>query len=1042
VLDVDLREPPEDGRVPAPQAEPVSRSRYVAWLAWRRLRRRDGVALVAVLGLAVGAAALACLLIGVAVATDRAVSNEVERIPAEARSARTVWFGVPADAAESYAALDRAVSEAMPPLPLDGPTRLVLVRESTVAGRFVGLAAVDGLAAHVRLRSGRLPRACTPGRCEVLRLRGTGRIPDAAGLRLVEVGTGTLRSRQLFGDFLEATDNATADAEVAPAVSRSARYHRPAPAPLVVAEGVAALAGSPVLDRTYRSYAWVWPLSRGEPRRWQLDDLLGRADRGRAALGARSPSFAVLLPEQELAAARHRSEVAARRLLLVGGQAAALLLAFAALAARGMRRDLQGARRRLLWHGARRGQVRLFVAVESALVALGGVLLGWTVGVAAGSALVAIAGEPVGGVLGHSIGAPLGIAAAAAAVVVTTGLVAAAVAVPDRPRGVGPGDLAAAVAVVLAAGLLLGGAADRERLATSDAAGLALLVLPGAIALAVAIASARALPPLARAVAWHGGLATRLAAGGLGRAPGASVAALAFLTLAFALALMAEGYRSTLTRGEREQAAFRVPLDVTVQEDLRQLVRVLDAAPLERYRELAGQGGAAYPVVRLRGSVGGAEAVGGVTALGLDRGAVERLRVWRDEWAGGSRDHVAALLDPGRDVGLHAPPVPGGRITLRAGPSLLAFAALVRLPDGRVRRIDLGDSNSARATVLGAAVPPGARLAALELVPPRLIERGSDGGTALRGTVELAGPLGRAARGWVAEGGVTLSPTPRGVRLRYTLTPQRIARLRPRQPTDGRPPAVLATAELAELAGGVGRLLPLQVGGATVPVRVVGSLQRFPGVDGDAVIADRVTLQTAVEAVAPGTARTDEIWLDVPSARRGTVEAALARAPYAALSASSRTALERDAAADPVARGTLWALTAAALVALVLAAVGLTLAVRADLRDDGGELFELEASGAAPPLLRRIVRSRAAVVSVAGLVAGGVAGVVLIALVTRLVTVTARAGAAEPPLRVGLDPRVVVAGVLAYALLTAVLVGGATRRAFADPRGPGREDGR
>ena len=210
--------------------------------------------------------------------------------------------------------------------------------------------------------------------------RGQGRLPSARGLRLVEVGTATLRSRQLFGDFLEPTDNATADAEVAPALRESGRYHRPAPAPLVVAEGVDFLTGSPVLSRTYRAYAWMWPLASGRPRLWEVDGLIGGVEQARAALSARSLAFAVTAPEEELREAERRANVAGRRVLLVGGEAAALLLAFALLAARGLRRDVGDARRRLTWSGARRWQLALLTGIECAAVAVGGVVVGWIAG--------------------------------------------------------------------------------------------------------------------------------------------------------------------------------------------------------------------------------------------------------------------------------------------------------------------------------------------------------------------------------------------------------------------------------------------------------------------------------------------------------------------------------------------------------------------------------------------------------------------------------------------------------------------------------------
>ncbi len=197
---------------------------------------------------------------------------------------RAVWFGIPGDASERLAALDGAVDEAFAGFGLDGPTPLILFRESTVAGRFVGITAIDGVGEHVILRSGRLPRTCTPDRCEVLRLRGRGALPSAPGLRIVEVGTGTLRSRQLYGDFLLSSDAATADATVPPELGETSEYHRPPPAPLVVAEGRAALASAAELARTYRTYAWVWPIGPGSPRLWDVDELVQRSERARVEL--------------------------------------------------------------------------------------------------------------------------------------------------------------------------------------------------------------------------------------------------------------------------------------------------------------------------------------------------------------------------------------------------------------------------------------------------------------------------------------------------------------------------------------------------------------------------------------------------------------------------------------------------------------------------------------------------------------------------------------------------------------------------------------
>lgn len=1014
---------------------------FVAELAWKRLRRRDSGALVTVLGLAVAMAALAGVLAGVTIATDRSTAQAIERIPAPERSVRAVWFGVPGDSSERLAALDDAVAGAFAGSGLDAPTPLLLFRESTVAGRFVGITAIDGVREHVILRTGRLPRTCTAARCEVLRLRGRGTLPSAPGLRIVEVGTGTLRSRQLYGDFLLSSDAATEDATVPPELGATSEYHRPPPAPLVVAEGRAALAASAQLARVYRTYAWVWPIGPGEPRLWDVDQLVARSERARVELGERSSSFEVEAPVDELRAIERAADVAGTRLLLVGGEGAALLLAFTILAARGMRRDLEAARRRLTWFGAQRWQLWLLSGLESSAVAVIGVVLGWIAGIALAGIVAELAGAPVADVLRESVLSVLGFGVAAAAAVVAAVLVWITVSLPHRDGArIGVLDVVAAGALIVVAVALLGGAADEDQLARGEGAALLVLVLPGLIAIAAALVVARIFPTLARLGADRGrrALPVRLAAIGLARGPGAAVATVAFLTIAFAVALLAEGYRATLVRADREQAAFAVPHDVVVREDLRNLVRVFDAAPLGRFRELVGRDGAARPVLRVTGAAGRAERVSGVTVLGLDGAAIESAGVWRDEWASGhGRAELASLVRPGVGAEMRGVALPDGRIAVRVGPGIVSFAAVVRLRDGSFRRVDLGDARRRSPTVLRARTARGSLLTRIEVVPPpRLIEGGADAGIAFVDTVELSGSIASQLRDWIGMGGAVVRPTPKGVSVRVPLTLQRASGLRAPQPTDASLPAVLATARLAELAGGVGQVIPLQVGGGSVPMQIAGVVERFPGTDGESVVGDRIALRTAINAEAPGAARENEVWLDVPEDRVGDVAAALTRAPFRVLDATVRSEVEEEARRDPLAHGTLLALIGTAAVALVLAALGLALAVRADLRDDSGEHFDLEAQGASPTFLRRVVRARAATVSLGGLVGGLATGLGLLLLVTRVVTVTARGGDAEPPLAVVLDPALVVLGVVLFAALAAGLVGSVTRRAFGGERGP------
>ena len=367
---------------------------------------------------------IATVLAGTVVAKDESVGRAIEEIPAAQRALRAGWFGIPA-LTEGYSTLDESARKSLAGASKAEPAALVLYRESTIAGRYIGLGAVDGLESWVTLRSGRMPRTCEPERCEVVRLRGAGSLPNVEGLRLVEVGTAAIRSPVLFGDFVAPAETERARAALSPFYRDAIDYHRPAPPPLVLAEGVEGLVDSPELENVYRSYAWVVPLGPGDVRAWNIDGFA--EDVAQARTSFQNTSFAADLtaPLADLQSASESSEVAGRRLLLVGGESAALLFAFAILAAVSMRRDTEAARRRLTWFGARRWQLSLFTGTEAAAVAVVGTAVGWALGTAAGAVVASRAGAPVGEVLAHSTLSSTGL------------LVAAAVAARARPRARG-----------------------------------------------------------------------------------------------------------------------------------------------------------------------------------------------------------------------------------------------------------------------------------------------------------------------------------------------------------------------------------------------------------------------------------------------------------------------------------------------------------------------------------------------------------------------------------------------------------------------------
>jgi hypothetical protein len=105
-------------------------------------------------------------------------------------------------------------------------------------------------------------------------------------------------------------------------------------------------------------------------------------------------------------------------------------------------------------------------------------------------------------------------------------------------------------------------------------------------------------------------------------------------------------------------------------------------------------------------------------------------------------------------------------------------------------------------------------------------------------------------------------------------------------------------------------------------------------------------------------------------------------------------------------------------------------ALGADLRDERGELFDLEAQGARPSGLRQHVRLRSGGVLALGVVGGVALAAVLSVLVVAVGRVTANGRLPEPPLLLDVDWRLLLAGLAAYLLCATALVTVATRSAL------------
>jgi ABC-type antimicrobial peptide transport system permease subunit len=136
---------------------------------------------------------------------------------------------------------------------------------------------------------------------------------------------------------------------------------------------------------------------------------------------------------------------------------------------------------------------------------------------------------------------------------------------------------------------------------------------------------------------------------------------------------------------------------------------------------------------------------------------------------------------------------------------------------------------------------------------------------------------------------------------------------------------------------------------------------------------------------------------------------------------ASRPALEAAAANDPFAVGMAATLLVGAVAGLVLALAGMLLAALAELRDERGELADLEEQGLRPAALRRLTTLRSVLVLVLALLAGTILGLGLAWFTASTVSVGLDQQPPMPPL-VLVVPWLPVAGLAAG--LAAAVAGG------------------
>jgi hypothetical protein len=916
-----------------------------------RLRSARGRPAAVVLALAVAVLIPVLISASTQVTARATLDHALGGLPVGQRSAIVSFNGFlePAE----LAAMDSIARGRLPDL-VTGPIRRQLVYRPLADGSgtdFV-LAATDDLAGAVRLTSGRMPRSCTPTRCEVVELpAGAGAVPRVGKLNLVIVGT-VERSDPflLSGTFDTGTKT-----------------------PGLLADGVEVVTGVAAFSAIGHTYGWVAELDRGVISDQGADGWGSIVASVEDALVRGRPGTILTVPETEVVDQLGRADDSARRFSLLAGGCGLLLLGAAMIGGAALRPDTLRFAEALRRRGLGPVRIRLVVLAEVLVLVL----------VAAGLGLLAGAGAAAGPSVSPATALAQALPTVIGLLIAAFGLLAIVLWGGSTAAGwrtvtwVAVGCLMALVLIISR------GAADPD----SGRGDPLLVALPALLLLTVALLAARTWPWLVRIadrLLPRRAVGARLAVAGIAGRPLIAASCLALLVAAIGATGFAASYRATLERGAQDQAAFAVPTDarITPGTGLRPVLSVASRADYP---------GVAIPVLRQAGSVRvKAGQTDAIQLVGTDPAELPRVRRWSAVVGGSAPQTVAErIAAPDQPAGVALPA--GRELTIGLTRDLPAVevVAWLQAADGRERAVPLKVSDGA----LRGSLPEEGGWALASLSASQSEEEATHRQHQLGendSTTEV--PSGTIGLGSISVEGKAVEPHWEGITggfWRYRLT-QSTARLWTTPVPPGAPgsPASLKVAA-DPITAAQSPTLTLTVAGQTVTAQVVATLPRFPTVSGRFVLADVAALGPVFSRLTPGSGQPGELWL----AQTG---------PGVALpegvSAQWYTDVERSLRTDPVAEGAERVLFLTALATLIVALAGVVLLVVGERTEDAAEFLTWEAGGVRPRVLRRALWGRAVLIVAVAVPAGVLAGLILTVLTARLVRLTAGAQVAQPPL--------------------------------------------
>ncbi|HEX8630133.1 MAG TPA: FtsX-like permease family protein, partial [Catenuloplanes sp.] len=233
-------------------------------------------------------------------------------------------------------------------------------------------------------------------------------------------------------------------------------------------------------------------------------------------------------------------------------------------------------------------------------------------------------------------------------------------------------------------------------------------------------------------------------------------------------------------------------------------------------------------------------------------------------------------------------------------------------------------------------------------------------------------------------------------------------------------PVLASSAALAALRLPPGADSRLPFGPGPVNVRVTGAVAAVPAVSEPAgLLVDLPSLTTALFHTYGVVPDPQEWWVSTTAGAHAAAAGAAGR--LGGLEIHDRRSIAERAGREPYGAGARLALFAAALGAVLLAAVGLTVDVRATARRRATELAVLHTLGAGPRLLARSLVTEHGFLAAVGVLAGVGLGIGVAATMAPLVILTPNGARPLPPALLAVPWPQVALSAAAVLLLAAAL---------------------